>query len=144
MFKGESELDVFDNSAALKELVDKFSDIRKFDVLVDNTAKFEEKSNAAYTKEMKSDARVSREANELDSKIKRVSEEISTLKGDIKEKQTSYDVFSNRLTQLEQNQETSQRYRDIQNRLKTQEEKAIRLKAQIGSVDYNQIGRAHV
>ena len=137
MFKGESELDVFDNSAALKELVDKFSDIRKFDVLVENTARFEEKSNAAYTKEMKSDAKVSKEANELDFKIKRVGEDISNIKSDIKDKQTSYDVFSNRLTQLEQNQETSQRYRDIQNRLKTQEEKAIRLRGQIGSVDYS-------
>ena len=137
MFKGESELDVFDNSAALKELVDKFSDIRKFDVLVENTTKFEEKSNAAYTKEMKSDAKVSKEANELDFKIKRVGEDIANLKSDIKDKQTSYDVFSNRLTQLEQNQETSQRYRDIQNRLKTQEEKAIRLRDQIGSVDYS-------
>ena len=137
MFKGESELDVFDNSAALKELVDKFSDIRKFDVLVENTARFEEKSNAAYTKEMKSDAKVSKEANELDFKLKRVGEEISNLKSDIRDKQTSYDVFSNRLTQLEQNQETSQRYREIQNRLKTQEEKAIRLRGQIGSVDYS-------
>jgi len=137
MFKGESELDVFDNSAALKELVDKFSDIRKFDVLVENTTKFEEKSNAAYTKEMKSDAKVSKEANELDFKIKRVGEDIANLKSDIKDKQTSNDVFSNRLTQLEQNQETSQRYRDIQNRLKTQEEKAIRLRGQIGSVDYS-------
>ena len=137
MFKGESELDVFDNSTALKDLVDKFSDIRKFDVLVENTMKFEEKSNAAYTKEMKSDARVSREANELDFKIKHVAEEISNIKSDIKEKQTSYDVFSNRLIQLEQNQETSQRYRDIQSRLKTQEEKATRLRGQIGSVDYS-------
>jgi len=137
LFKGESELDVFDNSTALKELVDKFSDIRKFDVLVENTARFEEKSNAAYTKEMKSDAKVSKEANELDFKIKRVGEEIANLRIDIRDKQTSYDVFSNRLTQLEQNQETSQRYRDIQNRLKTQEEKATRLRGQIGSVDYS-------
>ena len=90
-----------------------------------------------YTKEMKSDAKVSKEANELDFKIKHVGEEISNLRSDIRDKQTSYDVFSNRLTQLEQNQETSQRYRDIQNRLKTQEEKATRLKGQIGSIDYS-------
>ena len=34
MFKGESTLNVFENSTALKELVDKFSDVRKFDELV--------------------------------------------------------------------------------------------------------------
>ena len=31
MFKGESTLNVFDNPAALKDLVDKFSDVRKFE-----------------------------------------------------------------------------------------------------------------
>ena len=44
MFKGESELNVFDNTTSLKELVDKFSDIRKFDDLVDASGLFEEKS----------------------------------------------------------------------------------------------------
>ena len=33
MFKGESELNVFDSPTALKDLVDKFSDIRQFDKL---------------------------------------------------------------------------------------------------------------
>lgn len=48
MFKGESELNVFDNAAALKELVDKFSDIRKFDELVEITESFEEKLNRYF------------------------------------------------------------------------------------------------
>ena len=61
MFKGESELNVFNDNTALKQLVDKFSDIRKFDELVNFTTSFEEKSNAAYIKEINSDNRVSRE-----------------------------------------------------------------------------------
>lgn len=137
MFKGESELDVLDNPTALKELVDKFSDIKKFDALVENTAAFEEKSSAAYTKEMKSDEKVSKEAKAIDFQIKHLGEQIGQKKKDIREKQTSFDVFNNRLSQLEQNQETSEQYQDIKKRLKTQEEKAIRLKAQIGSVNYN-------
>ena len=59
MFKGESELNVFNDKTALKQLVDKFSDIRKFDELVEYTKSFEEKSNAAYLKEMRSDDKVS-------------------------------------------------------------------------------------
>ena len=137
MFKGESELDVLDNPTALKELVDKFSDIKKFDALVENTIAFEEKSSAAYTKEMKSDEKVSKEAKSIDFQIKHLGEQIGQKKKDIKDKQTSFDVFNNRLSQLEQNQETSEQYQDIKKRLKTQEEKATRLKAQIGSVNYN-------
>jgi len=137
MFKGEAELDVLDNPTALKELVDKFSDIKKFDALVENASVFEEKSGVAYTKEMKSDEKVSKEANEIDFKIKHLGELIGQKKKDIKEKQISCDTFANRLSQLEQNQETSEQYQDIKSRLKTQEEKRIKLKGMIGSVNYS-------
>lgn len=137
MFKGESELNVFDNATALKDLVDKFSDIRKFDDLVGYTSCFEEKANAAYLKEMKSDRKVAGEAKSLEVQINRLGEEILTKKRDIKEKTTSLEVFSKRLGELEENQETSERYKDIQSRLKNKEEKRRKLKAQISYVDYN-------
>ena len=137
MFKGESELNVFENARALKDLVDKFSDIRKFDDLVEYTSSFEEKANAAYLKEMKSDKKVASEAKSLELQINRLSEEISTKKKDIKDKATSLEVFSKRLGELEDNQETSERYREIQSRLKNKEEQRRKLKAQIGHIDYN-------
>ena len=137
MFKGESELDVLDNPTALKDLVDKFSDIRKFDVLVENTTTFEEKSNAAYSKEMKSDEKVSKEAKTLDFQKTRLAEQISQKNGEIKEKKASLEAFTQQLKKFEQNQDASKSLRDIQGRLKTQEEKATRLRGQIGSVDYN-------
>lgn len=137
MFKGESELNVFDNATALKDLVDKFSDIRKFDDLVEYTSSFEEKANSAYLKEMKSDRKVAGEAKALELKINRLAEEISTKKKDIRDKTTSLEVFSKRLGELEENQETSERYKDIQSRLKSKEEKRRKLKAQISYIDYN-------
>ena len=137
MFKGESRLDVFDDKTALKTLVDKFSDIKAFDKLVENTDEFERKSEAAYLKEMKSDEKVSKEAKSLELKIKHVSEDITQKKKDIKEKQTSIDVYSSRLKELEQNQETSERYKEIEDRRKTQQDKKNKLLSQIGMVDYN-------
>ena len=137
MFKGESELNVFDNATALKDLVDKFSDIRKFDDLVEYTSSFEEKANSAYLKEMKSDRKVAGEAKALELQINRLGEEISTKKKDIRDKTTSLEVFSKRLGELEENQETSERYKDIQSRLKSKEEKRRKLKAQISYIDYN-------
>lgn len=65
MFKGESELDVFNDATALKDLVDKFSDIRKFEDIVNYTTYFEDNANKAYMKEMRSDNKVAKEAAEL-------------------------------------------------------------------------------
>lgn len=137
MFKGESRLDVFDDKNALKTLVDKFSDIRAFDELVEHTSEFEKKSESAYLKEIKSDERVSKDAKSLELKIKHVAEDIFQKEKDIKEKQSSIDVYSSRLKELEQNQETSERYKEIEDRRKTQQDKKNKLLSQIGMVDYN-------
>lgn len=137
MFKGESRLDVFDDKTALKTLVDKFSDIRTFDTLVSYTNEFERKSNAAYLKEIKSDEKVSKEAKSLEMKIDNLHAEIFTKKKDIKDKQSSLELYSSRLKELEKNQETSQRYKDIEDRRKTQDDKKRKLLAQINSIDYN-------
>lgn len=137
MFKGESRLDVFDDKTALKTLVDKFSDIKAFDKLVENTGEFEKKSEAAYLKEMKSDEKVSKDAKSLELKITHVSDDIFQKKKDIKEKQTSIDVYVSRLKELEQNQETSERYKEIEDRRKTQQDRKNKLLSQIGMVDYN-------
>lgn len=137
MFKGESRLDVFDDKTALKTLVDKFSDIKDFDELVEQTCEFTRKSECAYLKEMKSDEKVSKEAKVLELKIKGVVEEYNQKKKEIREKQISIDGYSSRLKELEQNQETSERYKEIEDRRKTQQEKKNKLLSQIGMVDYN-------
>ena len=137
MFKGESRLDVFDDKTALKTLVDKFSDIRAFDELVEHVIEFEKKSNAAYLKEMKSDDKVSKEAKELEQKIKKASDDVAQIKKDINEKKTSVELYSSKLKELEHNQETSERYKEIEDRRKTQQEKKNKLQSQISMVDYN-------
>lgn len=137
MFKGESELNVFDNKTSLKELVDKFSDIRKFDDLVDLTAAFESKSNAAYNKELTSDRKVAKQAKELGFRITALLNEISQIKSEIRDKVKALEIFSKKLEDLEQNQEASERYQDIKKRLRSLEEKRNRLAATIQNVDYN-------
>lgn len=73
----------------------------------------------------------------MELRIKHKADEISQTKTDIKEKTHSLELFTTKLSQLEQSQETSERYKDISNRFKTKQEKATRLRAQIGMVDYN-------
>ena len=137
MFKGESTLNVFQDKTALKELVDKFSDVRKFDRLVDITAWFEEKSNSAFLKECRSDKRISAEANVLESQMQRLSADIQNKKAEIKEKQTSVSVFSEKLDELAQNQEISEKYNEISERVKTLDDKIAKLRGAIAAVDKN-------
>ena len=137
MFKGESDLSVFDNAASLKTLVDKFSDIHKFDGLVANTESFEKKANKALLQEMKSDDKISKETKSLEMQMTHLSEEIKQNKEDIKDKQDAIATFSSSLSKLEQNQETSEKYRDIQERLKAKNSKRTQLLATIKKKDYN-------
>lgn len=137
MFKGESTLNVFQNAAALKELVDKFSDVRKFDELVELSAKFEEKSNSAYLKECRSDKKISNEAKSLETQLQRIAMDIFNKKKDIKDKQESISVYSNGLDELAQNQETTEKYNEVSERIKNLNDKAIKLRASIGNVDKN-------
>lgn len=76
MFKGESTLNVFQDKTALKQLVDKFSDVKKFDDLVNLSAVFEEKSNSAYLKECRSDKKISNAAKALESQLQRIATDI--------------------------------------------------------------------
>lgn len=137
MFKGESELNVFDNPAALKDLVDKFSDIRKFDQLVEFTRSFETKAEKAYMSEMRSDKKVAEKSRDLESKITRLSADLTITRQDIADKRQSVETFGKRLTELEDNQEASQRFKDLQLRLKTQEEKRNKIMAIISAVNYS-------
>lgn len=137
MFKGESDLNVFDDRNALKQLVDKFSDIRKFDDLVEISDSLKEKANSAYLKEMRSDKKVASKTHKIDIEMTKLSADITAIKYEIQEKRKSIDNYVRRLSELEDNQEASERYRDIKERLKTQEEKRNRYKAQIESVNYN-------
>lgn len=137
MFKGETDLSVFDNAASLKTLVDKFSDIHKFDGLVANTDSFEQKANKALLQEMKSDDKISKETKSLELQMTRLSSEIQQNKVDIKDKKDAIATFSSNLNKLEQSQETSEKYRDIQERLKAKILKKTQLLAIIKKKDYN-------
>lgn len=137
MFKGESTLNVFQNAAALKELVNNFSDVRKFDDLVHLTDDFEEKSNAAYLKECRSDKRISGQAKTLEMQLQRIAADIHAVDMEIKDKKTSINVFSTKLDELAQNQETTERYKELSDRLKNLNEQANKNKARISAVDKN-------
>lgn len=130
LFKGENELNVFDNETALKTLVDTFSGIRDFDKLVDLTSSFEQSSARAANRELQNDKKVSNQAKELNAQLTDVLNDIQRIQTELSQKRVSISEFSSKLELLERNQETSERYQDLKERIKGMEEKKIRLIAQ--------------
>ena len=136
LFKGESQLNVFNEPTALKTLVDKFSDIRKFEDFVEVASDLEQKSETAYTKECKSDTKVAKRVGELQRRKEELEGKISELRRDIKKQEEVASTYQLKLDDLETHQATSERYQEIKDRLKTKNEKLSRLKSLI-LVNYN-------
>lgn len=136
LFKGESQLNVFNEPTALKTLVDKFSDIRKFEDFVEVASDLEQKSETAYTKECKSDTKVAKRVGELQRRKEELEGKISELRRDIKKQEEVASTYQLKLDDLEKHQATSEGYQEIKDRLKTKNEKLSRLKSLI-LVNYN-------
>ena len=136
MFKGEEKLNVFDNDTALKTLVDTFSGIKQFDELVELTTNFEQKSANAANRELQNDKKVSRQAKDLNTQLTDVINDIQSIKTELNQKRISISEFSSKLELLEKNQETSDRYQDIKNRIKGLRDKRAKLSAQ-SSCEYS-------
>jgi DNA sulfur modification protein DndD len=136
LFKGESTLNVFDNPTALKKLVDTFSGVKQFDDLVKLTTDFELKSLNAVTKEMSNDKKCKIKANELNLRLTEVNNEIQNLKKDIKTQGEAINSYAAKLEILERNQEASEQYQDIKNRIKSLSDKRTKMRSYT-LVDYN-------
>ena len=136
LFKGENELNVFDNDTALKTLVDTFSGIREFDNLVELTSSFEQSSARAANHELQNDKKVSNQAKELNAQLNDVTNDIHSIKTELNQKKISINDFSEKLELLEKNQETSERYQAIKERIKGLKDKRAKLVAR-SSCEYS-------
>lgn len=136
LFKGENELNVFDNDTALKTLVDTFSGIRDFDRLVELTSNFEQSSARAAIRELQNDKKVSNQAKELNAQLNSVTNDIQSIKTELTQKRNSISDFATKLEALEKNQETSERYQAIKERIKGLKDKRAKLSA-LSSCDYS-------
>lgn len=136
LFKGENELNVFENDTALKALVAKFSDIREFDKYVDLVTVLDEKSDRAYKKELKADEKTKKRTDELDAKSERLKQLIFDTKNDLQDQQRESENFDVRLEDLEKTEEFRARYTEIKNRLaKLNEDRATAYNR--SKIDYN-------
>ena len=137
MFKGESRLDILDGPKALKMLVDKYSDIKYFDELVNLTSNFEISADKAFRKESKNDENTRSEAIRFDNELTRLSGDIQDIRKQIKELSAAVSSYEVMLKDLEQNQDTRDRYNELSQALAGKKANATSLKASIDKVNLN-------
>lgn len=131
LFKGEGQLNVFNDETALKTLVDKFSNIRQFDAYVKLLKHFEANSDKAYKKELKSDEKTTKTVEKLEYMLKDVNRRICDVKQDLKQQEIANNDYQTKIDDIEQYKETSEKYNEIKSRIKNLEEKLLREKSLI-------------
>lgn len=117
LFKGESELNVFDNETALKTLVDKFSNIREIDKYLQLAEYFESESQAVVTKEMRNNKKTEQKARELESDRAANNRELQRIRNEMKEAREEINSYSLRIEKLEQNQDKFSTYQELKERI---------------------------
>ena len=136
LFKGERELNVFDNNTALKTLVDTFSGIKQFDNLVELTTYFEQQSDNLVTKELKKDKKEEEVIKRLEYELSKVQSAISNVRHDISIKEKAVSDYETRLRVLEENQDACENLQDINARIEQKKIEQRRLMGYI-NLDYN-------
>lgn len=131
LFKGEGQLDVFNDETALKTLVDKFSNIRQFDDYVGILKSFEANSDKAYKKELKSDEKTTKKVDRLEYMLKDVNRRIGDIRQEIKQQEIANNDYQTRLDDIEQYKETSEKYNEIKSRITSLEEKMSKSRSHI-------------
>ena len=130
LFKGEENLNVFNNPDALNYLIETFSNIRQFDPYYtgneDNpgfTDFAEDQSNKAYSKAMKSDKQNSQQEKELSSKLDSLRIKLSNIRQRLRTNRENANNYSTKLNEIESSKEASSLLRNINERLKSFNEK---------------------
>lgn len=136
LFKGESQLDVFDNNTALKTLVDTFSNIRQFEDYVDLTEKFERDSDMVVTKALRQDRAQTKKVQQLESERMQNQTDIQRVKEDIQTQEQIISEFTSSLEKLEENQDACEAYQDIKKRIEAKKQDVATYKART-LIDYN-------
>lgn len=136
LFKGESELNVFDNETALNTLVDTFSGVRDYDEFVNLTSGFADSAEKVVIKEKKNDKKNEREVKECESQLLGLNKQIQETRLEITQKIEAVSDFQKKIRLLEENQELGENYQRISDRIKDKEKQCSQLRAHV-RVDFN-------
>lgn len=131
MFKGESDLDVFQNSNALKMLVETFSDVKDFEAYFFFMEYATKKADQARDNAQKADKKNSEKIKQLKYLIDQETSTLSDIDREIKNKENEAVNFSSLLTSIEQSKEASKLLINVKRRIEALTDKRSQTKARI-------------
>ena len=131
MFKGESNLDVFQTSIALKMLVETFSDVKDFETYFNFMNKATVWSEEARDNAQKIDKKNSDKIKSLKSRIDRENAILKDIESEINTKENEAINFNSLLKNIEQSKEASKLLVAVNRRIETLEKKRAETRARI-------------
>lgn len=135
MFKGESDLDVFQNSNALKMLVETFSDVKDFEAYFSFMEYATKKAEQARDNAQKLDTKNSQKIKSLKNAIEQEGDILSEIEREIKNKEKETVNFESLLKSIEQSKEASNLLITVNRRIETLSQKRSQTQARINE-DY--------
>lgn len=131
MFKGESDLDVFQRSNALKMLVDTFSDVRSFEAYFEFMKYAMEKADKARDNAQKLDRKNTDKINKYKKTIEDKKAQLSDIEREIANKENEAVNFDGLLKSIEQSKEASKLLINVNRRIDTLTQKRIETQSKI-------------
>lgn len=131
MFKGETDLDVFQNSNALKMLVETFSDVKYFEAYFAFMEYATSKANQARDNAQKLDKKNSDKIKQHKRTIEYETGYLSDIEREIKTKEEEATNFDNLLKSIEQSKEASKLLIAANRRIETLSQKRSQTQARI-------------
>jgi DNA sulfur modification protein DndD len=119
LFKGESELNVFDNREAMKLLLEKFSNIRDFEPYISFTEYGKSFSNTALQNQFKKDKKIQREISDINNQIYGFTEELKKTKAILQNKENEAAKYTGFISDIEKNAKISSELKTINDRLES-------------------------
>lgn len=108
MFKGETDLDVFQNNNALKQLVDTFSDVKDFEAYFEFMEYATKKADQVSTNAQKHDTKNASAIRSINQQIAHESNILHDIEAEIRSKENEVQNFDGLLKSIEQSKESSQ------------------------------------
>lgn len=131
MFKGESDLDVFQNSNALKMLVETFSDVKDFEAYFSFMEYASKKADQARDNAQKLDKKNTDRIKDLNKTIEYESSTLADIEREIKNKENEATNFEALLKSIEQSKEASSLLIAVNRRIETLSKKRSDTQARI-------------
>ncbi len=137
LFQGEAQLDVLNDKASFKKLIEEFSNLKDFERFVKYVEEFDTKSFRVLRQEREKDNKTSAEAKRIDGEIRNAEERMSALREEVRRQRANCDTYKKKLDGMEKNHGSSQQLNDVNARIDSLQKKLSLLKSKRYELDLN-------